>query len=262
MKCRIGDCGRPTLAKALCSTHYARWRKHGDPTIGGPLPVWQGTTCAVEDCDSPAHRENLCPAHYGRKVRHGDPLGGRRPKGSQPEPCAVDGCECPVRARGFCDSHYKRWRKHGDPLGGGRTPLRGRSAAERFHCYVDHGGPDDCWPWLAATNHKGYGLFLVTRGRSTSAHRFAYELANGSIPANRQVHHTCENKACMNPAHMQLLTPSEHSMISNAPRRKQTHCKRGHPLTPENVYDYPGVRMCKVCAQQRARERHARLRAT
>lgn len=45
--------------------------------------------------------------------------------------------------------------------------------------------------------------------------------------------------------------------------RIKTHCKRGHPMTPENVYCYNGNRQCKICAyatHQRWRQRIQRER--
>lgn len=32
-----------------------------------------------------------------------------------------------------------------------------------------------------------------------------------------------------------------------AMKRAQTHCKNGHELTPENVYEYKGHRACRAC---------------
>lgn len=33
--CMVEGCGRKILARGLCSAHYDRLRKHGDPTVGG-----------------------------------------------------------------------------------------------------------------------------------------------------------------------------------------------------------------------------------
>ena len=42
--------------------------------------------------------------------------------------------------------------------------------------------------------------------------------------------------------------------------RTQTHCKRGHELTPENTYTYPDGerRECLVCRRLRDREKRAK----
>jgi len=32
-------------------------------------------------------------------------------------------------------------------------------------------------------------------------------------------------------------------------RYKSDFCKRGHPMVPENLYEYPGRRECKTCSR-------------
>ena len=41
--CSIDDCNRPLYGRGWCNTHYARWRRHGDPEHGGPVGRQTGT---------------------------------------------------------------------------------------------------------------------------------------------------------------------------------------------------------------------------
>ena len=62
-----------------------------------------------------------------------------------------------------------------------------------------------CWLWVSRTNEDGYGR-TDWKGRSTFAHRVAWELKNGPIPDGLQVLHKCDNPPCCNPDHLFLGT--------------------------------------------------------
>src|SRR4051812_24942090 len=78
---------------------------------------------------------------------------------------------------------------------------------ERFPAYfwarVDRSG--DCWPWTAGTDHAGYGQVRAPTGE-TRAHRIAWELTHGPIPAGMFACHRCDKPICCNPAHLFLGT--------------------------------------------------------
>lgn len=84
---------------------------------------------------------------------------------------------------------------------------------DRFWSKVNKGEPDECWEWTASLGTKGYGQFGY-EGKILGAHRVAYLLTHGEIPNGKQIAHTCHNKLCCNPAHLEAQTNSENSFAN------------------------------------------------
>lgn len=70
-------------------------------------------------------------------------------------------------------------------------------------------GVDGCWVWTVYVNKDGYGE-CKWHGRSPQlAHRVAFLLTHASLPKNVQVLQSCENKLCVNPSHLYILTNAD-----------------------------------------------------
>ena len=67
-----------------------------------------------------------------------------------------------------------------------------------------------CVLWAGAVAKSGYGN-VCYRGRTTGAHRAAWELANGPIPTGLQICHSCDVRTCINIAHMRLGTARDNA---------------------------------------------------
>lgn len=65
-----------------------------------------------------------------------------------------------------------------------------------------------CWEWTACLSSDGYGVFRV-RNKNKRAHRVAYELCVGPIPASKCVLHVCDNTKCVKPTHLWLGTNAD-----------------------------------------------------
>ena len=128
---------------------------------------------------------------------------------------------------------------------------------ERFYSKVNFNDESNCWEWTGGKFSNGYGFFKVNK-KMLRAHRFSYEYFKGTLQTDQHIHHTCKNKICVNPDHLQQLLPKEHSYNSSFHNALKTHCKYGHEFTGENTrIKINGKRGCKTCEliQGRIRQR-------
>ncbi len=118
-----------------------------------------------------------------------------------------------------------------------------------------------CIEWGGALTSRGYGSKWAD-GRMVGAHRWAYEQKYGPIPEGMVVRHRCDNRACVNVAHLELGTQSQNvrdavergrwTQGGEANRRK-THCPRDHEYNEANTRVRSGRRFCRSCDRERVR---------
>lgn len=117
-----------------------------------------------------------------------------------------------------------------------------------------------CWEWTGVLGGGGYGRIRVN-GASAPVHRVAYELIVGAIPDGLQLDHLCRNRSCVNPAHLEPVTPRVNTLRGlsrQAINAMKTHCSRNHPLSGDNLLvrgpnrTHPnGHRVCRECERMR-----------
>ena len=107
---------------------------------------------------------------------------------------------------------------------------------------------ETCWYYTGAKK-SGYGWVYNPDG-TQMAHRLAYMAANGPIPPNQDIDHTCFVKACVNPAHLEAVSRGENTRRSNIHYRSiRMACRKGHARTEANSRPRPDGRgtVCRIC---------------
>ena len=120
---------------------------------------------------------------------------------------------------------------------------------------ANHTKGKGCWLWTGAVT--GYArdrgsLAMNINGvrYSYGAPRYSYSLYVGTIPEGLEMDHLCKVPICVNPEHLEAVTPYENKSREAA---RQTHCKRGHIRTPENLIYGVKCNSCKPCMKAFAR---------
>lgn len=115
-------------------------------------------------------------------------------------------CECGCGGRIL---PYRNRKRRFLPNHASRT--RQTERIEPFHYTIDP--VTQCWVWNGILSIDGYGVGY-RRTKIIRAHRWSYEQHLGPIPKGTELHHTCENKACVNPQHLLPVTRAEHRRLS------------------------------------------------
>lgn len=129
--CSVEGCGRRTMSRELCRTHYSRLLKIGSPGLADLEPV--DDSCDVDGCDRVKVAQNLCSMHYRRKNKTGYVGAAETTRPPQGDVCIIEGCTNLSSKRNMCGMHYQRLRRYGDP----GLAEKQRQAAQGLLCSVD-----------------------------------------------------------------------------------------------------------------------------
>lgn len=115
-----------------------------------------------------------------------------------------------------------------------------------------------CMLWLPRPDRHGYGYVRIN-GKQYYAHRVAYELLVGPIPAGLHIDHLCRTRLCVHPDHLEAVTLAENNARKAA---AVTHCPAGHLYDEANTYITAiGGRRCRTCQRAATSRSYFKRRA-
>jgi hypothetical protein len=115
-----------------------------------------------------------------------------------------------------------------------------------------------CWLWTGYVDNGGYGNITIDK-KTKLVHRVSYELFKEQIPKGLQIDHLCRVRNCINPDHLEAVTPKENALRGFGPpaqnARKKT-CKKGHKFTHLKTVKKRKYRACRICARNWDRKKY------
>ncbi len=127
-----------------------------------------------------------------------------------------------------------------------------QSDIDRFWAKVQTAGPDECWLWTSACGAAGYGEYRICENNIRyryRAHRIAYALSVGFPEGHEQedivIRHTCDNRLCVNPAHLESGSHSDNVRDRVERNRSAKGSKNGRAKLTEE-----GVKIARYCMNE------------
>ena len=119
---------------------------------------------------------------------------------------------------------------------------------------------NNCWVWQRYLNQWGYGRTVTKwngKRRQIMAHRYSLLVFRGKeVPKGMCIDHLCRNQACVNPAHLEIVTMAENNRRNPNWAGNIKDCKHCGKRLGEKK---SGGRICYPCTYKYQKEYRKRV---
>jgi hypothetical protein len=113
---------------------------------------------------------------------------------------------------------------------------------DRFWAKVERNCAGGCWLWAASKLGSRYGQFVIQEAPGKQqhlyAHRVAWILARGPIPAGAYICHSCDVPLCVNPDHLFVGDQFDNMQDASQKGRLSIPRKRTRTIKPQVIERY------------------------
>jgi len=135
-----------------------------------------------------------------------------------------------------------------------------------------------CWEWQKSLSVRGgYSQMMLSvepkKPVIYAGHRASWLVFRGDVQPGMHIDHLCRNHKCVNPDHLEPVTPQENILRGEVAREGKKasdpvhYCRHGHSMTGDNLYEFKNYGVprvicnaCRKASRERTRLKNIRSR--